>query len=122
MRAKGWTCQRVSKGVVCKQHNPPRTRKCIKCDKPRPARRHPEHLSALDLSYEEYVKLNGGETCGICGRRPSARRRLDRDHDHVTGQPRGLLCARCNRALPAHITIEWMCKAIKYLQKAARHV
>ena len=40
--------------------------------------------------YDELLKLQGGR-CYICGRR-SPSRRLAVDHDHETGQPRGLLC------------------------------
>lgn len=74
-------------------------------------------MAALDLSYEHYVRINGGETCGICGREPSLGRRLDRDHCHRTGQPRGLLCWSCNRQLRTWATVEWMADAIKYLKR-----
>lgn len=77
-------------------------------------------MSALDLDYAGYLELSGGvERCGICGRKPTATRRLDRDHDHKTGKPRGLLCNRCNRALPHHITPEWLEAAAAYLRRTA---
>jgi hypothetical protein len=75
-------------------------------------------MVGLDISYEEYVEINGGEFCGICGRPPSAKRRLDRDHSHEDGRPRGLLCARCNRHLAHWLTVEdakWLRDALKYL-------
>jgi hypothetical protein len=56
-------------------------------------------MKALEIPYEEYVILNGGENCGICGKKPGSRRRLDRDHCHKTGRPRGLLCPRHNQGL-----------------------
>ncbi len=37
---------------------------------------------------------NGG--CAIC-HRPPKKQRLARDHNHLTGKPRGLLCMICNR-------------------------
>lgn len=117
MRATGWTCRRVADGTQCNHRNRPRTRKCAECGKPKPPKRSPAHLVALAFDYEDFVTLNGGEHCAICGRAPSDRRRLDRDHCHATGKPRGLLCARCNRALPSWITPDWMRLAIAYLER-----
>lgn len=80
----------------------------------------PKHLVALEADYDSYIELNGGEHCAICERRRTEKdRRLDRDHDHRTGQPRGLLCHRCNRALPSWMTAEWLDAAAEYLRKAA---
>lgn len=73
-------------------------------------------MKALDISYEDYIVINGGEFCGICGKKPDGRR-LDRDHDHVTGLPRGLLCRKDNRMLKRTITIEWIEAASKYLKR-----
>lgn len=116
-----WTCQRQSKGVKCRRVNPSRKRKCQACGKPKPARKRPAHMIALTLSYEQYVELNGGETCGICGAVPVGRR-LDRDHCHGTGRARGLLCVRCNRALPAWMTAEWLYAAAAYLDRPGLEV
>lgn len=95
-----WTCQRVTAKKPCKHKNPARKRLCEKCGKRRPDRKRPAHLSALALSYEFYIEVNGGEHCGVCGAPPSAARKLDRDHEHAgVGFARGLLCHRHNRAL-----------------------
>lgn len=95
-----WTCQRVTARVKCGTVNPNRFQLCQACGKRRPAKKRPEHMSALALPYEYYVALNGGEHCGVCGRGPSANRKLDRDHLHEgVGIPRGLLCHLCNRGL-----------------------
>ena len=116
MKARGWACPRVSAGVVCRHKNPPRTRKCGLCGKPRPAKRLAKHMKALDeLDYDGFIRINGGEFCAICGRGPSERRKLDRDHCHTTGKPRGLLCARCNRALASWMTYGWLKRAALYL-------
>jgi hypothetical protein len=112
-----WTCQRSSLGVKCGHRNGNRKRNCQWC-KPRPARKRPAHMSALALPYAYYVQLNGGEHCGICGRLPSPGRKLDRDHDHKgVGTPRGLLCVRCNRALPDWCGVEWLRAAAAYLER-----
>lgn len=113
-----WTCQRQVDRIKCGHVNPSRKRNCEACSKPRPPRKTVR--SQVKLSYEEFIELNGGEICGICGRsRPESGRRLHRDHDHATGRPRGLLCFRCNTVLRTYMTIEWMRKAIRYLERAA---
>ena len=50
------------------------------------------------LSYHQYNKLlaHQGGVCAIC-RRPPKTMRLAVDHDHKTGQVRGLLCFFCNK-------------------------
>lgn len=113
-----WTCQRVTKGKKCGQVNPRKRQICQKCGKKRPATKRPDHMAALNESYPVWVDIFG-EKCGICGRKPSARRKLDRDHDHKTHAKRGLLCNRCNRALPNWVTEEWLYQAATYLHKAA---
>lgn len=121
MSVRTWTCQRVSKGRKCGAQNTSRRKVCGYCGKPRPARKRPAHMDALKQSYEAFLALNGdiGERCAICLKPPALRRRLDRDHDHLTGRPRGLLCHRCNRALPAWMTPAWLRLAADYLDRAA---
>lgn len=105
----------------CLTVNDSRKRKCGACGKPLPRKRRPKHLAALELPYEQWV-ARFGERCGICGKPPSTRRRLDRDHWHSgprAGEPRGLLDARCNRALPSWVTPGWLRAAADYLERAA---
>lgn len=47
--------------------------------------------------YEDKLRLQGG-CCAICRSIPR-KRSLHVDHNHKTGQIRGLLCYRCNYAL-----------------------
>lgn len=47
--------------------------------------------------YETLLKLQGGK-CAICRARPISKR-LAVDHDHKSGDVRGLLCGRCNHDL-----------------------
>jgi hypothetical protein len=73
------------------------------------------YRSRTGLSVEEYdamLKAQGGG-CAICGNPPKTRR-LDVDHDHKTGKVRGLLCHRCNRALPNWMTGDWLLWAYAY--------
>lgn len=117
-RASFWTCKRVEAGEKCLHRNPNRLRKCAVCGKAKPAPKRPKHMVALESTYEDFVALNGGEFCGICGAPPKTRR-LDRDHDHKTGRPRGALCSRCNRLLHSWLTEEWLLAAASYLRRHA---
>lgn len=54
------------------------------------------------LTLSEYNTLleAQGDRCAICGKMPEENgRRLSVDHNHKTGQIRGLLCQNCNRGL-----------------------
>ena len=63
-----------------------------------------DHLKRrYDISrtqYESLLQLQGGR-CAICRRGPegSGKKKLTVDHDHLTGEVRGLLCNHCNVAL-----------------------
>ena len=117
-----WTCRK------CKtQHSNRRLRKCPEYGTTRPAKKRRGHMKALDLPYEVYVELNGSENCGICQREPKRDadgnivRRHDRDHDHKTGRPRGLLCPGrmgCNRKLGRVDDPAWLESAIEFLRRA----
>lgn len=117
-RKRFWTCTRRTDGVKCNTLNENAKRKCTACGKPKPAARRPKHMVALEGSYEQFVEINGGEFCGICGAAPKTKR-LDRDHCHKTGTPRGVLCPICNRHLGHWYTAEWLRAAADYLDRHA---
>lgn len=48
--------------------------------------------------YEALLEAQGG-ACLICRAAPSANAALHVDHDHETGEIRGLLCVNCNQSL-----------------------
>ncbi len=52
-------------------------------------------------SYAEILSAQGGK-CAMCEGVCPTGRRLAIDHDHATGQVRGLLCVSCNRDLGAY--------------------
>lgn len=61
---------------------------------------------AYGISYAEYQKMlkEQAGVCAICKTPPTGKRRhevLHVDHDHTTGEVRGLLCKTCNAALGA---------------------
>lgn len=114
-----WTCQRSSGGVKCRASNPNRLQKCARCGKRRPDRKRPAHLSALNLPYEYFVEVNGGEHCGICGKVPEPGKKLHRDHEHVgVGFARGVLCFPCNLQLKHSSSVAWLRAAADYLERA----
>lgn len=75
------------------------------------------YRSRTGITIDEYdarlAKQGGG--CAVCGRPPKTRR-LHVDHDHATGAIRGLLCYRCNRAIPAYLTLDRARAIVAYLQ------
>jgi hypothetical protein len=48
--------------------------------------------------YDQLMAEQGG-VCAICKHPPAKLQSLHLDHDHLTGKPRGLLCAKCNTML-----------------------
>lgn len=69
----------------------------------------------LEQYDEMFEKQNG--VCAIC-KLPEITMRLAVDHDHKTGEIRGLLCQRCNRFLgQAYEDLNILQNAIKYLQE-----
>ena len=96
--------------------------------------RVPKHAETLrDDSYPVYEQINlelhgpafNGEwtpdCCGVCGKPPSSERHMDRDHDHVTGRPRGLACPGnqgCNALMPRQLTVERARLILAYLERS----
>lgn len=73
------------------------------------------------ISVEEHKKIYNDQNgcCACCGMHAANfRRGLHMDHDHKTGQNRGLLCTRCNPGLGYfEDSIEKLEMAISYLKK-----
>ena len=67
-----------------------------------------------EAQYEALLAAQGGG-CAICGNTPKSRR-LSVDHDHATGDVRGLLCHRCNRGLPTWVDAQWLHLAGLYVR------
>lgn len=112
-----WTCQ------GCKTQHPRTKQKCS-CGRKRPAARKPAHRAVLDsMPYEAWVE-RFGDACNICGKVPTeGQMRLNRDHAHNgtrAGEARGLLCGRCNRALPNWMDAAWLASATAYLRRFER--
>lgn len=97
-------------GVYCKKV-------CHKCT----------NLKKYNINYRNYLNLlnNQGNKCAICLNEETIHHRnkinkmpLSVDHDHKTGEIRGLLCYRCNSALGLlYDNKENLLKAYNYLNK-----
>jgi hypothetical protein len=78
-------------------------------------------LKKYGLTKEDYNRMfeSQGGKCGCCNASHTEfRRGLHVDHDHVTGQVRGLLCTRCNPGLGYfENSVEKLEMAIAYLRK-----
>lgn len=67
--------------------------------------------------------VNQGGVCAICGTDQPGGRRSERfhvDHDHETGEVRGLLCNECNQGLGKfQDSVEMLRAAIQYLARSS---
>lgn len=85
-------------------------------------RRERDLLRTYGLTSNEYTAIfnNQKGRCGICNEilltNNGNYRNLMVDHNHKTGQVRGLLCARCNLKLGFVEDAEWLKKAKIYLK------
>lgn len=124
MARRFWSCRKCS-------HRNERTssRRCGGCGElTKPKARVPAHAQTLrDDGYAVYVEVNRSihgvtdEACGVCGKPRAQERRHDRDHDHVTGLPRGLACVYCNRHMPRGLTLELARLVVAYLERVEAH-
>lgn len=104
---------------------------CKKCKRSAYRKANPEEMKRKDfiqdlkknygMSIDEYQDLWSSQDgrCACCGAEESShKRRLHVDHDHDTGQVRGLLCTKCNPGLGYFgDSIEKLEMAIEYLKK-----
>jgi hypothetical protein len=91
----------------CKEHKPPSDfakgsmgrpyyAYCKECAK---ARNREKRYGLTDGQYQQMVETSSG-CCAICsGRTHGISTKLHIDHNHETGQVRGLLCVKCNTAI-----------------------
>lgn len=68
------------------------------------------------LTGEQYWQLYElqGRVCAICRVATGKAKRLAVDHDHDTGEPRGLLCGPCNQML-GRLPAGSLVRALEYL-------
>ncbi|WP_396189443.1 endonuclease VII domain-containing protein [Flavobacterium sp.] len=91
-----------------------------RCKRCQSAFQHQQRLRyAYGIDGEEYYRIFDyqGGVCFICHKKPH-KMRLAVDHDHKTGEVRGLLCKTCNRDIigSAKDEIAFLERAIDYLK------
>ena len=71
-----------------------------------------------DTDYAAIYEAQGGR-CYICRRATGKTKHLAVDHNHETGEVRGLLCGPCNRGVIGHLRddIDALHRAIVYLRE-----
>jgi hypothetical protein len=86
-----------------------------------------KHIYGVDIDWYEKTLEDQGGGCAICGvkqNRTSGRSHWNFavDHNHETGEIRGLLCNPCNRAMGMlGDKVESLTRAIEYLKKYETH-
>jgi hypothetical protein len=79
---------------------------------------HREKVSAA-LAGHPFNESRIGGDCALCGKAA----RLVRDHDHVTGLHRGLICNNCNTGLGLlGDSLVSLRRAVAYLERSTSHV
>lgn len=88
-------CKPCWKAVTAKRRNGPKRESELR------QRRNRHLVNKYGITIDDYEKkllLQKG-VCGICFMRRSERHSLAVDHDHKTGEVRGILCENCNRGI-----------------------
>lgn len=85
------------KSAEWRHKNPERFKEHWKMLNAKRPQRHVQRYGITEQQYAEMVKAQDGK-CAICAA-PPVKKILCVDHDHATGEVRGLLCDKCNRGL-----------------------
>ena len=92
-----------------RKKNPIKSRECDR-------RKHYKAKFGITLlQYDEMFELQNG-VCAICGQVDITGRRLAVDHNHSTGEVRGLLCTKCNVRVGVLENESWRPLAERYLR------
>lgn len=84
--------------------------------------RHLRRKYGITLNDYNAILAAQGGGCALCGKKQSTEKlRLAVDHDHETGNVRGILCHHCNRAIGAlGDSVDGIQRALDYLKRSER--
>lgn len=112
----------VAEGVTTRRPAPHPGPRCAThrraAESARKARAHERRVQqtyGLEPGQYELLLAAQGRRCAICQKATGARRRLAVDHDHETGEVRGLLCKPCNYVLLGRYPAPALERALAYL-------
>jgi hypothetical protein len=90
--------------------------RCKACSSTASHAKRLETLYGIDATEYRRIMAKQGGRCAICRNKPRSIR-FAVDHDHQTGEVRGILCKRCNHDLlgGGHDDVEVLFRAIEYL-------
>jgi Recombination endonuclease VII len=110
-----WTCPKCKKEITDPKEirwDGKYVKHCMECNREyeRKYRKSPEtklitrnsnlkQKFGIDIEQFEEMKRAQGNACAICKQEPQNERELVVDHNHLTGEIRGLLCYSCNSAI-----------------------
>ena len=102
--------------AFCKQCSNKRQRDYSATKKGKEVRRKVDLKRRFGITPEDYDRMIDSQNnkCKICGIIPEIN--LSIDHNHDTGEIRGLLCVDCNLGIGNLKTIDNLKKAIRYLK------
>jgi hypothetical protein len=81
-------------------------------------RRNQNVYGLVKGEYARLYEFQGGR-CAICRRATGKSKRLAVDHDHKTGEVRGLCCSICNRVILGHSRddVRFFLRCLAYLRR-----
>lgn len=87
---------------------------CIPCRSKNRYSNKIKKLYSIDLNQKLKLEIEQGGVCAICARSVPT---LCVDHNHTTGEVRGLLCSNCNTGLGLFgDNVQHLTQAIEYLR------
>ncbi len=67
-----------------------------------------------EIEYDQLLEFQEGK-CFLCGKECSSGRKLSVDHDHDTGEVRGLLCIGCNKYRVGNLKRDQVAGILNYM-------